>query len=112
MRMSMKPPPPILPAWGCTTANANPVATAASMALPPRFMISTPASEAYLLTLTTMALRACTGWAMGWAAAHRADGSAAQSATQSRAAKAFRILRLQAEVMEIAGRGLARQSAP
>jgi hypothetical protein len=46
MRMSMKPPPPRFPAWGHTTASANPVATAASMALPPACMISTPAREA------------------------------------------------------------------
>ena len=42
----MKPPPPMLPACGCTTASANPVATAASTALPPCFMMSTPACDA------------------------------------------------------------------
>ena len=50
----MKPPPPRLPACGCTTASAKPVATAASIALPPSFMISTPASEANALLLATM----------------------------------------------------------
>ena len=36
-RISMKPPPPILPARGCVTASANPTAIAASTALPPDF---------------------------------------------------------------------------
>ena len=36
-RISMKPPPPMLPAQGCVTASASPTATAASMALPPFF---------------------------------------------------------------------------
>ena len=35
MRISMKPPPPRLPANGCVTASAKPTATAASTALPP-----------------------------------------------------------------------------
>ena len=34
-RITMKPPPPMLPASGWTTASANPTATAASTALPP-----------------------------------------------------------------------------
>ena len=41
-----KPPPPMLPAVGCVTASANAVATAASMALPPRARIAAPASHA------------------------------------------------------------------
>src|SRR5947209_9622719 len=61
MRMSMNPPPPRLPACGCTTANANPTATAASTALPPACMISTPAWEANSCTLTTIPCAACTG---------------------------------------------------
>src|SRR6185437_6297864 len=60
-RISMKPPPPRLPACGCTTASAKPVATAASIALPPSFMISTPAAEANALLLATMPCCACTG---------------------------------------------------
>ena len=36
MRITMNPPPPMLPASGCTTASAKPTATAASTALPPR----------------------------------------------------------------------------
>src|SRR5215472_901649 len=51
----------MLPAAGCTTANANPVATAASTALPPRRRISTPAFEASWCTLTTTACLAWTG---------------------------------------------------
>ena len=42
LRMSMKPPPPRLPAAGCTTARAKPVATAASTALPPCSRMLTP----------------------------------------------------------------------
>ena len=42
MWMTMKPPPPMLPASGYTTASANSVATAASTALPPRCRISLP----------------------------------------------------------------------
>src|ERR1017187_4163905 len=42
----MKPPPPIFPAAGYVTARANAVATAASTALPPCFIIETPTSEA------------------------------------------------------------------
>src|SRR5690348_5318352 len=57
----MKPPPPRLPACGCTTASAKPVATAASIALPPSFMISTPAAEANALLLATIPCCACTG---------------------------------------------------
>ena len=41
-RISMKPPPPMLPALGCVTASANPTATAASMALPPFFKTCKP----------------------------------------------------------------------
>ena len=35
VKTSMNPPPPRLPADGCTTARARPVAIAASTALPP-----------------------------------------------------------------------------
>src|SRR5579862_2079877 len=58
MRITMNPPPPMLPALGYVTASANPVATAASTALPPAFMISTPASLAYFDMLTTIACSA------------------------------------------------------
>src|ERR1700722_3082426 len=61
MRISMNPPPPMLPAGECTTARANPVATAASTALPPACMISAPACEASACTVTTMACSAGTG---------------------------------------------------
>ena len=44
--MTMKPPPPMLPAAGCVTASANPVAIAASTALPPARSTSAPAREA------------------------------------------------------------------
>ncbi len=54
IRTSMNPPPPMFPEDGCTTASANEVATAASIALPPAFIISTPAAEASSWTLTTM----------------------------------------------------------
>ena len=54
----MKPPPPRLPASGCTTARANPTATAASTALPPRRRMSRPTALAMGLPETTMALGA------------------------------------------------------
>src|SRR5881275_3286688 len=44
--MSMNPPPPRLPAAGQVTAIASAVATAASTALPPFFMMSTPTCAA------------------------------------------------------------------
>src|SRR5260221_10981960 len=53
--MTMNPPPPMLPASGCTTASAKPTATAASIALPPRFMMSRPTSLAIGLPETTIA---------------------------------------------------------
>src|SRR5215467_1991562 len=43
----MNPPPPRLPALGCVTASANPVATAASTAFPPFFKISIPTFDAF-----------------------------------------------------------------
>src|ERR1700687_565635 len=51
----MYPPPPRFPASGNVTARANPVATAASMALPPSFMISAPTAAASPLLLATIA---------------------------------------------------------
>src|SRR5687768_8548369 len=56
--MTMYPPPPRLPASGYATASANPTATAASTAFPPRRRISTPASVAAGLLLATIALGA------------------------------------------------------
>src|SRR5258706_3908910 len=57
----MTPPPPKLPAAGCVTAKANATPIAASTALPPRFMISTPTFEAISLVAATMPWRARTG---------------------------------------------------
>src|SRR5579872_4215833 len=57
----MNPPPPMLPATGCTTARAKPVATAASTALPPCRITATPVLDASSWTLTTTAWRAWTG---------------------------------------------------
>ena len=42
-RITMNPPPPMLPATGCVTASANPVAMAASTALPPARSTAAPA---------------------------------------------------------------------
>src|SRR5688500_9276850 len=53
----MNPPPPMLPAVGCVTASANPVATAASTALPPRRRMSAPTSEAIDDVETTSPVR-------------------------------------------------------
>src|SRR5262245_27844271 len=52
--MTINPPPPRLPADGHTTANASPTATAASIALPPRFNTSTPTCDAISLTEETI----------------------------------------------------------
>src|SRR5688572_12185876 len=50
----MKPPPPMLPAAGCTTASARPVATAASTAFPPALSTAAPTSLASAFADTTM----------------------------------------------------------
>src|SRR5690349_21463869 len=57
----MKPPPPRLPAAGCVTCRANATAIAASTALPPRFMISTPTRDATSFVDATMPWRPRTG---------------------------------------------------
>jgi len=62
-RISMKPPPPMLPALGCVTARANPTAMAASTALPPRLSTSSPAEVACFSRETTMPCFARTGCA-------------------------------------------------
>src|SRR6185503_7835169 len=60
-RIIMKPPPPRFPAAGCVTASANATAIAASTALPPRFMISTPTREATSFVEATIPCFARTG---------------------------------------------------
>ena len=60
--MTMKPPPPTLPAAGQVTAIAKAVATAASTALPPFCSTETPTSAAIASMATTMPCRARTGW--------------------------------------------------
>ena len=50
----MKPPPPMLPAVGWTTASANAVATAASTAVPPAAITSAPIREAISFCDATM----------------------------------------------------------
>src|SRR2546426_10374784 len=60
-RIIMKPPPPRLPAEGQVTASASPTATAASIALPPRCMTSTPTREAISLVEATIPCRARAG---------------------------------------------------
>src|SRR5690349_4160807 len=59
--MTINPPPPRFPAEGQTTASANPTATAASMALPPRLSTSTPTCDAIWLTEATIPLLPRTG---------------------------------------------------
>src|SRR5262245_28376457 len=85
----MKPPPPMFPAAGCTTASAKPVATAASTALPPRRRISAPAWEASWCTLTTIARLA---W-VGRKPAARAGWARASAASQQITAFKIRCLR-------------------
>src|SRR5881394_771038 len=53
-RYTTKPPPPMLPAVGCTTASANAVATAASTAVPPSLMTSAPMRDAVSFCDATM----------------------------------------------------------
>ena len=60
-RISMKPPPPMLPANGWVTASAKPTATAASTALPPCWSTATPTSAAVASIATTMPWRARSG---------------------------------------------------
>ncbi len=50
----MNPPPPMLPAEGCVTASANPVAMAASTALPPARSTARPTWLARRSTDTTI----------------------------------------------------------
>ena len=61
MRTIMKPPPPMLPASGFTTARANCTAIAASTAFPPASRMSTPTRLASSSVVTTMPLAAVTG---------------------------------------------------
>src|SRR6185503_18020576 len=60
-RINMKPPPPRLPAAGCVTASANATAIAASTALPPRLMMSTPTRDATSFVDATIPCFARTG---------------------------------------------------
>src|SRR5712692_9192636 len=60
-RIIMNPPPPMFPAGGQVTASASPTPTAASMALPPRCMISTPTRDAISLVEATIPCRARAG---------------------------------------------------
>ncbi len=59
----MKPPPPMLPASGFTTASANEVAIAASTALPPACRMSTPTRLATSSVDTIIPFWAVTGGA-------------------------------------------------
>ena len=54
MYISIKPPPPKLPALGRVIANEKPTATAASTAFPPLFKISIPISDDRLFCETTI----------------------------------------------------------
>src|SRR5437660_10064862 len=57
----MNPPPPRFPASGQVTARTNATATAASTALPPRFMMSAPTRDAIASTEATMTCGSRTG---------------------------------------------------
>ena len=61
MVATRKPPPPRFPLLDDVTESANPTVTAASMAFPPFFKISIPASEACLLVETTIPFSLNTG---------------------------------------------------
>ena len=60
----MNPPPPMLPAVGCTTASANAVATAASTAVPPAAITSAPICDAISFCDATMPFWARVGTEM------------------------------------------------
>src|SRR3712207_1904849 len=86
----MKPPPPRLPAAGYVTASAKATATAASTALPPRRMTSTPTREAIGLVEATIPRGARTGSreakagrAVALARAFGPDTSGAQTRTDA-----------------------------
>src|SRR5690606_39067872 len=70
LRYTIKPPPPILPALGYTTASANCTATAASTALPPSFNICNPTAEASGCAVTTAACSYELGDVPSWGARH------------------------------------------
>ena len=61
MYISMKPPPPRLPALGKVIASEKPTATAASTAFPPLFKISIPISDDRRFCETTIPAEATTG---------------------------------------------------
>ena len=52
-RITMNPPPPMLPAVGWVTPSAKATATAASTAFPPRFRTARPTSLALASALAT-----------------------------------------------------------
>ena len=86
---TMKPPPPMLPASGLTTASANWTATVASTAFPPARMTSTPtwlASSSVLTTIPLAAWTGCTSAASSQLVGNEAGataGSAAQAASKT-----------------------------
>jgi hypothetical protein len=65
MRATRKPPPPMLPASGFTTARAKCVATAASTALPPACSMLSPAALARESVETTIPWTARSGASAG-----------------------------------------------
>ena len=80
VRINMNPPPPRFPASGHVTARARATATAASTALPPRFMTSTPTREAMASTVATMPC---------FARAGSRDAACSGSATRRSSAASF-----------------------
>src|SRR5438067_494016 len=87
----MNPPPPKFPASGHVTASTNATATAASTALPPRFMTSAPMREAMTSTEATMACLPRTG---------RRDSAARGPAKRRKRTTALRaIVRIQRNIV-------------
>ena len=74
----MKPPPPILPALGWTTASAKAVATAASTAVPPSLIASAPIRDAISLWDATIPFCARTGTEVALVVIERARAVAAK----------------------------------
>src|ERR1035437_6776556 len=104
----MKPPPPMFPALGYVTASAKPVATAASTAFPPAFMISTPASLAYFDMLTAIA---CSANVAGVPAVNRHPAGNAErtAASDTRAGSRRSTIAIGGAVPAAAGLGCCRQ---
>src|SRR5258706_604717 len=108
----MKPPPPKLPAAGCVTARAKATAMAASTALPPRFIMSTPTLEAISLVEATMPWRALTGSREAARVLLESKETRRSDATRVKATEAVAIdLKARQSILYFIGRAFDNQTA-